>query len=101
MFNINITTSITVPGVGTVKPVVKMVYDLSSETKAMFISLGDAYKVKYLVSNDDSIPDMNGIVDFALQMRDDKEMIPYMRWFAEENLTWETQYKKLFDAIEQ
>ena len=52
IFNINITTSITVPGVGTVKPVVKMVYDLSSETKAMFISLGDAYKVKYLVSND-------------------------------------------------
>jgi len=52
MVNINITTSITVPGVGTVKPVVKMVYDLSSETKSMFISLGDAYKVKYLVSND-------------------------------------------------
>ena len=56
---------------------------------------------RYLVSNDDSIPDMNGIVDFVLQMRDDKEVIPYMRWFAEENLTWDTQYKKLFDAIEQ
>ena len=55
----------------------------------------------YLVPNDDSIPDMNGIIDFALKMREDKEMIPYMRQFAEENLTWEIQYKKLFDAIEQ
>lgn len=54
----------------------------------------------YLVSNDNSIPDMNGIVDFALQMRKDKEMIPYMCEFAKNYLTWETQYKKLFDAIE-
>lgn len=53
----------------------------------------------YLVPNDNSIPDMNGIVDFVLQMREDKEMIPYMRHFAEENLTWETQYRKLFDEI--
>ena len=53
----------------------------------------------YLISNDESVPDMTEIVDFALQMRDDKEMIPYMRRFAEENLSWETQYKKLFDAI--
>ena len=55
----------------------------------------------YLVPNDDSIPDMKGIIDFALKMREDKEMIPYMRQFAEEHLTWETQYKKLFDEIEK
>ncbi len=58
-------------------------------------------KFWYLISNDESIPDMNGIVDFALQMREDKEMISYMRQFAEENLTWETQYRKLFNEIEQ
>ena len=51
VFNINITSSITVPGVGTVKPVVKMAYDLSNGKKGMFISLGDSYKIKYLVSD--------------------------------------------------
>ena len=51
VFNINITSSTTVPGVGTVKPVVKMAYDLSNGKKGMFISLGDSYKIKYLVSD--------------------------------------------------
>ena len=51
VFNINITSSITVPGVGTVKPVVKMAYDLSNGKKGMFISLGDSYKIKYFVSD--------------------------------------------------
>ena len=51
IFNINITTDTTVPLVGTVKPVIKMEYDLTKETKGMFISLGDAYKIKYVVSD--------------------------------------------------
>ena len=55
----------------------------------------------YLISNDGSIPDMNGIVEFALQMRENKEMVPYMRQFAKENLTWETQYQIVFDKIEK
>ena len=43
---------------------------------------------------------MNDIVDFALKMRND-DIVPYMRSFAEEHLTWETQYKKLFSEIEK
>ncbi len=52
IFNINITSSITVPGIGTVKPVVKMEFDIINDAKGMFISLGDAYKIKYVVRPD-------------------------------------------------
>ncbi len=48
-FNINITSSVIVPGIGEVKPVVKMEYDLVNDAKGMFIKLGDAYKVKYVI----------------------------------------------------
>ena len=52
VFNINITSSVTVPAVGTVQPIVKMEYDLANDAKGMFISLGDAYKIKYVVRPD-------------------------------------------------
>lgn len=51
-FNISINGSISIPGIGTVKPNIEMSYDLVKETKTMFISLGDAYKVKYVLSED-------------------------------------------------
>lgn len=50
VFNITLTDSVTVPGFGSVKPVIKMEYDLTKEAKGMFISLGDSYKVKYVVT---------------------------------------------------
>ena len=50
IFNITMTTSVNVPGVGSVQPVIKMEYDLIQEAKGMFISLGDAYKVKYIIA---------------------------------------------------
>jgi hypothetical protein len=49
--NINFTSSVTVPVIGTVQPVIKMQYDLENDAKAMYISLGDAYKIKYIVSD--------------------------------------------------
>ena len=52
IFNINITASTTVPGIGSVSPVVKMEYDLTNDAKGMYISLGDAYKIKYVVRPD-------------------------------------------------
>ncbi len=52
VFNINITSSVTVPAVGTVQPIVKMEYDLANDAKGMFISLGDVYKIKYVVRPD-------------------------------------------------
>jgi hypothetical protein len=50
IFNITLTDSVTVPGFGSVKPVIKMEYDLTKEAKGMFISLGDSYKVKYVIT---------------------------------------------------
>ncbi len=50
-FKVNVKTSTTVPGIGSVKPVVKMTYDLATETKTMFVSLGDDYKLKYVIKD--------------------------------------------------
>lgn len=51
VFNITPTESITVPGFGSVKPVIKMEYELAKEAKSIFISLGDSYKVKYVITD--------------------------------------------------
>lgn len=50
IFNITLTDAVTVPGFGSVKPVIKMEYDLAKEAKGIFISLGDSYKVKYVIT---------------------------------------------------
>ena len=50
-FYITMTESVTVPIAGTVKPVIRMEYDLTKDAKGMFISLGDAYKVKYVITD--------------------------------------------------
>ncbi len=52
-FNITLTDAVTVPGFGSVKPVVKMEYDLTKEAKGIFISLGDSYKVKYVITENE------------------------------------------------
>lgn len=52
------------------------------------------------IPNDDSIPDMNEIVDFALKMKNDPTHVQALRKHAEEHLTWEQQYKKVFDRLE-
>lgn len=49
-FNIEMTSSVTVPGFGSVKPIIKMQYDLKEEAKGIFISLGDSAKIKYVIS---------------------------------------------------
>lgn len=51
VFNITLTESITVPGFWSVKPVIKMEYELAKEAKSIFISLGDSYKVKYVITD--------------------------------------------------
>ncbi len=52
LFNITMTKTVNVPGVGDVKPIIKMEYDLVKEAKGMYISLGDAYKLKYVIADD-------------------------------------------------
>jgi glycosyltransferase involved in cell wall biosynthesis len=51
------------------------------------------------ITNDDSIPDMQAIVDFALQMRSDNTIANKLRTYAKEHMTWESQYKKIFQEI--
>ena len=53
------------------------------------------------VPNDDSIPDMNEIVEFAKKMKNDPTHVQELRELAEKHLTWEQQYKKVFDFVEE
>ena len=52
VFNISLTKTVNIPSVGEVKPIIKMEYDLVKEAKGMYISLGDAYKLKYVIAAD-------------------------------------------------
>lgn len=52
------------------------------------------------VTNNDSILDMQEIVDFALKMREDKQHPERMRRYAERYMTWESQYAPIFQKLE-
>ena len=52
------------------------------------------------VANDESIPDMNEIIEFALKMKSDPTHVQILRKLAEEHMTWERQYKKVFEQLE-
>lgn len=52
------------------------------------------------VANDESIPDMNEIVKFAIKMKNDPTHVQVLRKLAEEHMTWEQQYKKVFKQLE-
>lgn len=51
------------------------------------------------VSNDDTIPNMEQIVEFALRMRADDGSATKLRSYAQAHLTWDAQYQHLFEAI--
>lgn len=51
------------------------------------------------VANDESIPDMEEIVAFAMGMRADANHVQKLRTYAQEYMTWESQYKKVFETI--
>lgn len=51
------------------------------------------------VANDDSIPSMEEIVSFALRTREDGTIVEKLRSYAQEHLTWESQYRKVFDKF--
>lgn len=51
------------------------------------------------VTNDDTIPDMQEIVDFAMDMRLHPDSIVKLREFAKDNMTWEAQYVKIFERL--
>ena len=51
------------------------------------------------VANDDSVPDMQQIVDFAVKMKNDSSHVEKLRTLAENRMTWDIQYKKVFDLV--
>ena len=51
----------------------------------------------FRIPNDDSIPDMGEIVEFVLKMKNTPSHVQSLRELAENYLTWERQYKKLFE----
>lgn len=53
------------------------------------------------VANDGSVPDMEQIVAFALNMRSDKTHPARMRQYAQDHMTWESQYAPIFDKLAQ
>ena len=53
------------------------------------------------VANDESVPDMQQIVDFALKMRADKDHPQRMRAYAQKYMTWENQYAPIFEKLEK
>ena len=52
-----------------------------------------------MVSNDDTIPDMQTIVDFALKMRADNAHPSKLRQYAQKYMSWEGQYASVFELI--
>ena len=54
---------------------------------------GEPFWIK--VSNDESIPDMQQIVDFANTMRADREHPEKLRAYAQQYMSWEGQYAPL------
>lgn len=51
------------------------------------------------IPNDDSVPDMGQIAKFALDMKKDISHVDSLRKLAENRMTWEMQYKKVFDVV--
>lgn len=52
------------------------------------------------VDNDDSVPDMQQIIDFAVKMRADRDHPMKMNAYARQYMTWESQYAPIFEKLE-
>lgn len=53
------------------------------------------------IPNDDSIVDMDCVDEFICRLEHEIELPDRMRKYAEENMTWETQFKIIFDRIKE
>jgi len=54
----------------------------------------------YRVKNDDSIPNMQELVSFVQKTRADVNIVDKLRAYAKEYMTWESQYKLVFDRLD-
>ncbi|MCR5113618.1 MAG: hypothetical protein K6A63_06755 [Acholeplasmatales bacterium] len=50
-FNLKFTSSINVPLIGAVSPIINMSYDIANETKTMYVKVSDNYVTKYTISD--------------------------------------------------
>ncbi|MDO4747759.1 MAG: glycosyltransferase [Eubacteriales bacterium] len=62
-----------------------------------FADIKDAMWLR--IPNDDSIPNMQEIIDFTLKMKHDSLHTEKLRVLAQSRLTWEEQHKKIFDIV--
>lgn len=73
-------------------PFVSSVYD---------VVLDELDKDLYIkISNDETIPSMDNIVDFALTVKKDSTVCERLRKYALNTMTWTAQYKKVFEYLE-
>ena len=60
-------------------------------------STEEVYWIK--LANDDSVPDLQEIIDFAYQMREDASVPERLHDFAQKHMTWEGQYRQVFEIF--
>lgn len=56
-------------------------------------------RFRYELKNDDSTPDMQGIVAFALKTREVQNHPQTLRQYAIDHMTWKAQYEKAFSTL--
>ena len=52
------------------------------------------------VANDDSLIDMERVIDFAKRMRQEKNAADGMREYAREHMSWEMEFERIFNAVD-
>lgn len=57
----------------------------------------DSFKYRYTISNDNSIVNINKIIDYYEVIKNDKDKEDVMRKYAEENYSWNRQIKTVID----
>lgn len=73
-------------------PFVSSVYD---------VILEDLDKDLYMkITNDETIPSMDEIVNFALMVKSDETVMERLRNYALKTMTWTVMYKKVFERLE-
>lgn len=62
-------------------------------------AIPDDFPFSMKVPDNDTPIDIQSIVDFALELRKDLTHVDRMRAYARENMSWESQLEKIFEAI--
>ncbi|NMD39083.1 MAG: glycosyltransferase [Christensenellaceae bacterium] len=63
-------------------------------------ALDDNLPFIFKVSNDNSDVDIEKVAEFALKFKNDINTPNNMRLYAKQNMSWEAQFKKIFDVVD-